>query len=176
MDPYYYNIPNNIFSVEFKKYIQKFSMDNLDNFTTHRNRKNIPDGNRYYYSEIFKRHLEVQYLMQCSTIPFYMIIMLHNPNTTVVKHVDGQSRRSAVIMEPVCPIENYPPTWFWGGEQWETLQATADFSDMKPKLVNTQQPHNLETHDTYRINVQLCFSEPYEVVKELLENNILFNK
>jgi len=184
MEPYFYKLKQDIFSKDLKDYIVNFTFNNLDKFISYKGKKvNYEDGNNFYLGSALQDSSEITEVIRSCNLDCFPVIMMHKPNTKVIKHVDDPNGRNCVLSTPLYPNESYSPTWFWKGEgtfvEWQfkdlELLATCEFDDMMPAFLNTQKIHSLKTLDSYRINLQLCFKESFEVVVEKYKNNNLFN-
>lgn len=184
MEPYFYKLNRDIFSKEIKTKIVNFTFNNLDKFISYKSQQiNYEDGNNFYSRSGILLSEEIQTLINSCSLQCFPVIMLHKPNTKVAKHIDDPNGRNCVLATPLYPETNYSPTWFWKKEgrfnDWQIKQlkllATCHFDDMLPAFLNTQEIHSLENLDTYRINLQLCFKEPFNIVVEKYKNNELFN-
>lgn len=81
-----------------------------------------------------------------------------------------------MIIQPLHPRVGYSPTLFWTHYAATDPVAVADFDDGFAKLVNVQEIHSLDnTSSEPRLNIQLCFAEPFEEVKALWEQGKLFS-
>jgi hypothetical protein len=135
-----------------------------------------PDGNYYFIRGPLRELAGVQKWVRSCVIDCYPLIMRHYPNIEVPKHVDNPNGRNCIIISPITPIDDYVPTHFYSNIDDREPAATIDFKDRMPVLLNTQQVHGLQNNNNLRINFQLCFTEKYEVVKDLLETGQLFKK
>ncbi len=183
MSPYFYKLTKSVISNTLKEKIIKISTEHLDEFTSYKGqRTGKPDGNHYFFGKLLNEEPEIASLVSSSTLPCFPLIMLHYPNTKVLRHVDNPNKRNCVLLTPVFPTVNYTPTWFWNPkgpfEGWEeedlTPVATCEFENMNSVLLNTQLPHSLETTDSFRMNFQLCFEASFENVYERLTQQTLF--
>jgi hypothetical protein len=184
MEPYFYKIEKDILTTELKDFIVEKSLDNKNRFIPYRSRAHkYVDGNNFYFGSLITQHPEIIKVVASCSIKCYPVILLHKPNTRVIKHVDDPNKRNCVLSIPLYPKENYSPTWFWEKEgssiDWKDkplkLLATCNFANMQPAFLNTQIVHSLDTFDSYRLNFQLCFNDPFEKVVELYKQNKLFN-
>jgi hypothetical protein len=184
MEPYFYKLKQDIVSKDLKDYIIDFTFNNLDKFISYKGKKvNYEDGNNFYLGSALQDSKEINKIIQSCSLDCFPVIMLHKPNTKVIKHIDDPNRRNCVLSIPLYPRLSYPPTWFWKEEgnfvEWQfkdsELLATCNFDDMFPAFLNTQEIHSLKTLDSYRINLQFCFTEPFEIVVEKYKKNKLFN-
>jgi hypothetical protein len=185
MNPYYYDIEEDIFSEDLKQYVIKNSLANTDKFIAYAGALNkLIDGNNFYFGNMISQHPEIIKVVNSCTLKCYPVVLLHKPNAKILKHVDDPNKRNCVLITPLYPNENYTPTWFWKKEggflDWQKneleLMATCSFPNMKPAFLNTQQVHSLETSDSYRINLQLCFDDPFEAVVSKYIAGELFKK
>lgn len=183
MEPYFYKLKKDIFSKDLKDFVVDRSLNNIKKFVAYVSKENkCRDGNNFYFGNMITGHPEIIKVVNSCKLKCYPVVFLHNPNTQVIKHVDDPNKRNCVLITPLYPTENYSPTWFWEKKgtsvDWQKnelpLLATCDFADMMPAFLNTQMVHSLETFDSFRLNLQLCFNEPFEKVVDLYKQNILF--
>lgn len=183
MSPYFYKLSYSILSDTLKEKIISLSKENLKDFVSYKGqRTGIEDGNNFYFGKLLNNELEIKNIVDSCTLTCFPIIMLHYPNTKVIRHVDNPNKRNCVLITPVFPKEDYTPTWFWNpiGEfdTWEDQNlkpvSTCNFENQNSVLLNTQQPHSLTSNDSFRINFQLCFENSFADVYEKLRQNTLF--
>jgi len=183
MEPYFYKLSNSVLSDDLKEKIINISKENLKDFRTYKGqRTGKADGNNFYFGKILNEEPEIDQLVKSCSLECFPLIMLHYPNTKVLRHIDNPNKRNCVLLTPVFPTENYTPTWFWDpvGEfdTWEdqilSPVATCNFEDDNSVLLNTQLPHSLESGNSFRINFQLCFEDSFDTVYEKLITNTLF--
>ena len=190
MIPYFYKLQSTLISEELGDKVVKIALDNLDKFVSYKGQKTgKEDNNNYYFGPLLSQEPEIQRLVDSCTLECFPIIMLHRPNITVIKHVDNPNRRNTVLSIPLFPKGGYSPTWFWKPkepfEKWSLFEkleeielelvATVEFTDNMPVLLNTQKVHSLDNlTDSFRVQIQLCFSDSFEAVYEKLRTNTLF--
>jgi hypothetical protein len=179
MLPYYLNLNKRLISDELSETLLEIAQQHIDDFTDYKGQlTGLKDGNSYIASfrhpELFN-HSEIEDLKKSCTLDFFPACMMHRPNTKVDIHSDDPNGRNCVIITPLFPKVNYVPTRFWSNTNSKpTLVAVCDFSDFNSVLVNTQIHHDLENIDSYRFNLQFCFSEPMEMVAQLYQTGKLF--
>jgi len=126
----------------------------------------------FRHADLFK-HNEIEELKKFCTLNFFLTFVMHRPNTIVDIHIDDTNGINCVIITPLFPNVNYVPTYFWERGKIEPV-AVCHFDNFNSTSVNTQHYHNLENNDTYRFNLQFCFTEPMEVVAALYQKGELF--
>ena len=183
MRPYFYKLSHSLISDTLKEKIIKLSNEQLGDFISYTGqRTGKADGNHFYFGKLLNEDPDIISLISSCTLTCFPIIMLHYPNTKVLRHIDNPNKRNCVLLTPVFPKEDYTPTWFWNptGEfdTWEDQDlepaATCNFENQNSVLLNTQQPHSLTSNDSFRINFQLCFERSFDDVYEKLRQNTLF--
>lgn len=169
---FFHNLNVDILTPEFKLEILTFSKKNLDKFNAYKSMyTRLPDGNNYYKGTFLDLHSEIKNLKHRISLKFFPIIMLHYPNTTVKKHVDDPNKRNCLLSCPIYPKFNYAPTFFYTNPKNildianSELAAIANFDKGYPVLLNTQEVHGLWSGNDFRINLQLCFEERFDIVK-----------
>jgi hypothetical protein len=179
MLPYYLNLNKRLISDDLSQSLIKIAKHHIDDFTDYKSQETgLKDGNSYIapfsHSELFN-HSEIKELTNSCMLKFFTIFMMHRPNTIVDIHVDDPNGRNCVIITPLFPKVNYVPTRFWGKNKTDLL-SVCHFDNFNSTLVNTQIYHDLENIDSYRFNLQFCFTEPIEEVAHLYETGQLFKK
>ncbi len=183
MKPYFYKLNKHLIGDEAKAQLIDLAFKNIEQFNAYVGKATgQKDGNCYYTGALFRECEELVSLVARCSIFCYPLFMLHHPYTKVPKHMDDKNHRNCILVTPLFPQENYAPTRFWETlrnfeeqqKQESSLLAVCDFSDTMPVLLNTQVVHDLETKEGFRLNLQLCFNEPFEVVAELIEQDRLF--
>lgn len=184
MEPYFYKLSVSLLSDKLKEKIINISKENLKDFLSYKGqRTGKEDGNNFYFGKLLNEEPEIDQLIRTCSLECFPIIMLHYPNTKVIRHIDNPNKRNCVLITPVFPIEDYAPTWFWepvgAFDTWEDQKlspaATCDFVDQSSVLLNTQKTHSLESKDSFRINFQLCFEDSFETVVSRIKNKTLFS-
>lgn len=177
MEEFFYKLNHKLLDTETEKILVQVAEEKQTEFVQYAGHNTgKPDGN-YYFIRGPLRELEgVQKWVKSCVLDCYPLIMRHYPNIEVPRHVDNPNGRNCIIISPLLPAEDYVPTNFYKTLDDETPAATIDFKDRMPVLLNTQQVHGLQNNDKLRINFQLCFTEKYEVVKELIKTDQLFKK
>ena len=177
MLPYYLNLNKRLISDELSEILSETAKNHIDEFRDYKSQNfGVTDGNSYIagprHAEFFN-HNEIKELKKVCTLNFFPIFMMQKPNTVVKIHADDPNGRNCVIITPLFPKVNYVPTYFWEKDKTEPV-AVCHFDNFNSTLVNTQILHNLENIDSYRINLQFCFTEPMEEVAQLYETGQLF--
>ena len=179
MLPYYLNLNKRLISDELSEILLEIAHQYIDDFTDYKGQASgLTDGTSYIapfrHADLFN-HIEIEELKKVCTLNFFPIFMMQKPNTVVKIHADDPNGRNCVIITPLFPKENYVPTCFWEKYKTEPV-AVCNFDNFNSALVNTQIRHNLKNIDSYRINLQFCFTEPMEEVAHLYETGQLFKK
>ncbi len=167
MFPYFYKLNKRIISDALSEKLIDYFYANENNFSS------IPDGNWYLLSDEVSKFTEVLELKNSCNIWCNVVLLKHLPNTQITRHVDGGWYRKSVLATPLLPYDNYPSTFFYDNE-YDEAKATIDFSDRNSVLFNTNKYHDLKTNNFVRLNFQMVFSEPFEVVHNLLLEDKLF--
>lgn len=174
MIPYFYNLEKQIFSDSLIDELEVFVKQNLYSFIEYQGDDGEIDGNNYYYSKELKEIPEIKSFIKTCSLECFPMIVLHKPNSRVIKHIDDPYKRNTLIITPIHPRTDYPPTYFWSDDR---LAATCEFSKGSPVLFNTQMTHSLNNDsDEYRFNLQICFDENIETVLKLYQLNMLFQE
>lgn len=177
MDPYFFKLPYRLLDDNTENLIVERAMENPTEFFAYKGQVTGKEDGNYIFVRGFLRELEgVQRLMRACTVECYPLVMRHFPNTLVPIHIDNPNSRNCVIISPLIPKVNYVPTYFWENFDSVIPLATADFSDRMPALINTQRLHSLTNNDALRMNFQLCFSDNFLVIKNLLLEGKLFKE
>ena len=172
MEPYFLKIDDNLISTGCKNKVINFALENQDKFKAYKMKSGQYDGNNFVKLE---PHIDSELknlITQCS-LDFYYMLLMHKPYQEVVKHRDGPFGRNCVLIIPLLPVVDYPPTNFY--DIHGTFATKCIFSDLKPAFVNTQQTHGLTNKANMRLNLQLCFDTAFEKVVELYKDKKLFN-
>ena len=177
MLPYYLNLNKRLVSDKLSETLLEIAKIHIDEFRDYKGQESgTTDGTSYIapfrHSELFN-HSEIEELKKSSTLNFFPIFMMQRPNTVVKIHADDPNGRNCVIITPLFPKVNYVPTRFWEKDKTEPI-AVCHFDNFNSTLVNTQIHHDLKNIDSYRINLQFCFTEPMEEVAHLYETGQLF--
>ena len=177
MDPFFYKLPNRLLDDATENLIVEKAMENPDEFFAYKGQLTGKEDGNYIFVRGFLRELAgVQRLMRACTVECYPLVMRHFPNTPVPIHIDNPNGRNCVIISPLIPKVNYVPTYFWESLDSTVPVATADFSDRMPVLVNTQRLHSLTNNENLRMNFQLCFTDRFSVIQDLLIEGKLFKE
>ena len=179
MLPYYLNLNKRFISDELSETLLEIAKQHIDQFRDYTGQSNgLKDGTSYIspfrHADLFN-HSEIEELKKSSTLNFFPIFMMQKPNTKVKIHADDPNGRNCVIITPLFPKENYVPTRFWEKGKTEPV-AVCHFDNFNSTLVNTQRYHDLINIDSYRINLQFCFTESMEEVTHLYQTGQLFKK
>lgn len=174
MIPYFYNIDKQLFSSALINELETFVMNKLDSFVEYQGDDGEIDGNNYHYSKELKDIPEIKSLIKRCSLECFPMIVLHKPNSEVIKHVDDPYKRNTVIITPIHPAKDYPSTKFWKDDK---CVAICDFNKGSSIFFNTQQIHSLTNNtNEYRFNLQICFDEDFETVIKLYQLGMLFQE
>lgn len=177
LNPYFYKLTSTLLDAETERLIVDKAMENPEEFFAYKGQATGKEDGNYIFVKGFLRELEgVQRLIKSCTLECYPLVMKHHPNTPVPIHIDNPNGRNCVIISPLIPTTGYAPTHFWNSFDAAEPVATVEFDDMIPALINTQRLHSLTNNDNLRMNFQLCFTEPFTTVRELLQTGKLFKE
>lgn len=176
MIPYFYKFDQPLFSNELIAEVEVFVKSKLEQFVAYES-DNEKDGNNYYYEKDLKEIPEIMSFIKRCSLDSYPMIVLHTPNSEVIKHIDDSYKRNTVILTPIHPSLGYASTYFWNSRADNEPIVACDFKKGNSVLFNTQKMHSL-INDTaeYRFNLQICFDEDFETVLNLYQNNMLFKE
>ena len=177
MLPYYLNLNKRLISDELSETLLEIAKNHIYEFRDYTGQSTgSTDGTSYIspfrHANLFN-HSEIEELKKVCTLNFFPIFMMQKPNTVVKIHADDPNGRNCVIITPLFPKVNYVPTRFWEKDKSEPV-AVCHFDNFNSTLVNTQAYHDLKNIDSYRINLQFCFTEPMKEVAQLYETGKLF--
>jgi len=175
MSPYFFHLKKSLIIEETKKQIYDLTFKYIDSFISYKSQAhNREDGNNYLSPKELRDILELRLLIDSLSIKAFPLILMHKPNSKVVRHKDDPNKRNTVIIIPISDINEYTPTFFW--HNLETMRPSAICNPTEKGIIfNTQKYHSLSNNkDSYRINFQLCFNEPFDHIVELYENDKLF--
>jgi hypothetical protein len=174
MIPYFYNIEKQLFSSVLINALESFVLNKLNLFIEYQGDDGEIDGNNYYYAKDLKEMPEIKSFIKKCSLECFPMIVLHKPNSEVIKHIDDPYKRNTVIITPIHPATKYPSTKFW---QDDKCVAICEFNKGSSTFFNTQQMHSLTNNsDEYRFNLQLCFNEDFETVLKLYQLDMLFKE
>lgn len=176
MIPYFYNLNGQLFSESLVEEVTHIAMAKINSFVAYPASDISFDGNNYYHSNELKEIPEINSFMKKCSLKCYPLIMLHKPNSLVIKHIDDlKNKRNTVIITPLSDNSRYLPTYFWNNKEDIDPVETCNFSKNVSVLFNTQKIHSLINDSSeYRINLQICFNEDFETVLKLYQNGGLF--
>lgn len=176
MIPYFYKFDQPLFSDNLISEVDLFVKSKLEKFVAYES-DNEKDGNNYYYAKDLKEIPEIKSFIKCCSLESFPMIVLHNPNTEVIKHIDDPNKRNTVIITPIHPTSGYTSTYFWNSRTDTEPIVACDFKKGSSVLFNTQKIHSLVNNtNEYRCNLQICFDEDFETVLNLYQNNLLFKE
>lgn len=175
MIPYFYNLNKSLFSESLIEEVTHLVSNRLDSFVAMVGKDVSFDGNNYYYNNELKEIPEINSFMKKCSLQCYPLIMLHKPNSSVIKHTDSlKNKRNTVIITPLSPNSTYSPTYFWTNKEDTVPLVICNFSKNESVLFNTQKIHSLiNDSNEYRIGLQICFNEPFETILNLYQNGKL---
>jgi hypothetical protein len=177
LNRYYHKLDKKLLTAETENLIVEKAMENPSEFFAYKGQISGKEDGNYIFVRGFLRELEsVQKLMKSCTVECYPLVMRHFPNTPVPIHIDNPNGRNCVIISPLIPKVNYVPTHFWESFDSTVPIATADFSDGMPALINTQRLHSLTNNNNLRMNFQLCFTDTFSVIQDLILEGKLFSQ
>lgn len=176
MTPYFYKFDQQLFSDNLISKIDSFVLERLNEFIAYES-DHEKDGNNYYYSKELKEIPEIKSFIKNCHLECFPMIVLHKPNTEVIKHKDDPNKRNTVIITPIHPALGYTSTYFWDNIKDTTPLLTCNFAKGVSTLFNTQKIHSLINNtNEYRFNLQICFNEDFDTVLNSYQNNILFKE
>jgi hypothetical protein len=117
----------------------------------------------------------IKSLLQRCTLENWTMFTILEPGKLLHRHIDSPlNKRNTVIIFPLSPEENFPPTYFDNGSGKEQV---ATFTNNLPALINTQVTHYLiNTSAVRRVTFQIGFVEPIDQVIAMIKSNTLFKK
>lgn len=176
MIPYFFDLGFSIFSHEEKEEILEVANVNRKKFISYISKQGVKDGNELWKGDDLSRLPCIKKYLDSCNIEIFAMLVMHLPGVSIVKHIDEPNRRNCAISTPIRPFLNYPPTYYFSSRESTTPVAVATFPKMNSCLLNTQEFHSLKNTSTdFRLNVQLAFNDPFEVVVDLIKNKKLFN-
>jgi hypothetical protein len=174
MIPYFYNFNTTLFSESLIEEVTDLVTNRLDSFVAYKGKDDVIDGNNYYCANDLKEISEIKSFIKKCSLQCFPVIMLHKPNSSVIKHIDDPNKRNTVIITPLSPILNFSPTYFWNNKEDTEPLVTCNFSKNVSVLFNTQKIHSLiNNSNEYRIGLQMCFHESFETILNLYQNGKL---
>lgn len=177
MIPYFYNLNKKLFSDSLINEIERFVLNKLESFVEYQGDDGEIDGNNYYYSKDLKEIHEIKSFIKNCSLECFPMIVLHKPNSKVIKHKDDPYKRNTVIITPIHPDTEYASTHFWNDFQDVNPAATCNFTKGISTLFNTQKIHSLTNNtNEYRFNLQICFDENFDTVLKLYQLGMLFKE
>jgi len=174
MLPYYIKVDKRLISDNLSTELTKFALDNADKFTTHTDACGNFDGNSFFTGMHLQELPEIKAIQQSCSLDFYVMLALHKPNITVIKHRDDPKYRKTNLIHPLFPQTEYVPTVFWE-DRSNKIACICDFSDKLPVFLNLNKMHGLTNNDSIRVNLQFSFHESFETVSSLYKEAKLFS-
>lgn len=184
MFPYFYQFSTPVIDITARQSILNVVNKYKDNFKEYISPNSIETDNNWFlgprkmptYRQDFDK--SIINLLDSISLEYYPVIFLHKPNKTIPRHTDDQhNNRNTVLIFPLQPLDDYPPTFYYDPPNAEEPIAIAKFINSNPCLLNTQRCHGLTNYTQVdRINFQICFKEPFVKVVELASSRQLFGK
>ena len=136
------------------------------------------DRNKSLADEFFNSDPEAIAMENKFTLPrIHKSLLYYRPKTNAEMHTDAMPGRISVMCWPVYPNTNYPPILFWekdqNGNPYKVAEAGADGV---PFIFNATKLHSVDSVSEPRINLQISFYEPIELIAQLIKENRLFKK
>jgi hypothetical protein len=176
MTPYFYKFDKPLFTDNLILQVKELVENKLDKFIAYESDEE-KDGNNYYYAKDLKEISEIKSFIKNCHLDCFPMIVLHKPNSEVIKHIDDANKRNTLIITPIHPDAGYTSTYFWNSKTDTDPVAICDFAKGCPVLFNTQKMHSLVNNtNEHRFNLQLCFNEDFETVLNLHRHNMLFKE
>ena len=177
MDDFFYKLNYKLLDDETEKALIQIAQDKKEEFIEYAGHNTgKPDGNYYFIRGPLRELAGIQKWIRSCVIDCYPLIMRHYPGIEVPRHIDNPNGRNCLLISPLLPENDYVPTNFYETLDSDLPIASADFRDRMPILINTQRVHGLVNNNNLRMNFQICFTEKFSVVKELLVAGELFKK
>jgi len=173
MLPYFYKLDTKIISTNLETLFTRIALDHIDKFTEHIDDNGNPDGNSYLYHDDFQTIPEIKEIKKNCSLDFYVLLYMHKPNVTVVKHRDNPKYRKSNIIHPLMPQKDYSPTLFFK-TFYDNDFVTCNYENMLPVILNLSHLHSVQNNSHYRINLQFSFKEDFETIVDLYKNKKLF--
>ena len=174
---YFYKLTNHLIDEETRSILVSHAMAKSDEFFAYKGQRTGNEDGNYIFVRGFLREVEgVQRLMKACTVECYPLIMKQHSNLQGPIHVDNPNGRNCVIITPLVPKKDFVSTNFYTSFEDTVPVASVDYSDELPALINTQRLHNLNNNDNLRMNFQLCFTDKFSVIRDLLVEGKLFKE
>jgi hypothetical protein len=177
INDYTFQIDFNFLTNNQLDHLRTFILDQEEFFYNFIKEKGFRGAGQAFYKLSDPEHfINVNFVNRCNLKTFAGITM-QLPNCTGDKHIDADaSNRRTVLSIPLLPVVNYPPTNFWDNPYSEHPVAQALFVNNNPCLFNVKTIHNVtNTYDNLRANLQFCFGETIEIVRQLITSGNLFH-
>lgn len=171
MAPYYFDLGrrliNNVLAAELTQMARQYRSEFIEykTFATGRS-----DGNNFLTGRRLTSIPAVQNLVAAVTRPCQPVLMLHPAGTVVQRHVDDANSRNSVLITPLWPTNDFPPTRFY---LEHALVAECHYPNGNTCLINTQICHDVAVSDRPRLNLQLGFNEDFDEILALLQKDRL---
>jgi hypothetical protein len=128
--------------------------------------------------EVFDIEQEAIELENRFTIPrVHKSLLYYKPGDTAEIHVDAMFGRVSVMCWPIFPKVEYHPLVFWEkNDQGTPYKVTEVGLDGTPFIFNATKLHSVGINTIPRINLQVSFYEPIELIAQMIKENRLFRK
>lgn len=170
MFPYFINLNNRLISEETTSEVRDFAFTNIDKFINR-----TMDGNYFFGSaNILNNVTSINELLNKFKIRTNVSLICQLPRTEVIKHKDNSLSRNTVLIIPINPLDNYPPSYFWNLLDDTTPIEICSFENNSAVLFNTQKIHSVVNNSNeYRLNLQFSFYENIETIYKLYSSGQL---
>ena len=134
--------------------------------------------NKTLADEFFNSDPESIALENKFTLPrIHKSLLYYRPKTNAEMHTDAMPGRISVMCWPVYPNADYPPILFWEKDQdGNPYKVASAGEDGVPFIFNATRLHSVEISSIPRINLQVSFYEPVEIINQLIKENRLFKR
>lgn len=174
MLPYFYKLRHKILLTQEKDKAAAIALTRLEKFWMHGNSKYGDSGNNILYGKFVQDIEFISFISKNTCVSHYPIVIMHTPNSHITRHRDIPNNRDTVLTIPIYPNQNYAPTLYFKDSIQIEPEAICDHSDEMPSFMNTTELHEVRNSDSYRLNIQLCFTKKIEEIVELYESGKLF--
>lgn len=174
MAPYYHDLGRRLISAELTATLTDLARQCRREFVEYKTAAGgRSDGNNFLAGARLAALPAVEDLVSAMTRPCQPVLMLHPAGTVVMRHVDDANGRNSVLITPLWPVEDFPPTRFYVES---ALAAECHYPSGNTCLINTQICHDVAVSDKPRLNFQLGFNEPFEKILGLLQEDRLVKR
>jgi hypothetical protein len=117
--------------------------------------------------------LENKFTLPC----IHRSLLYYKPGDDAKMHIDAMPGRISAMCWPVYPDTKYPPIFFWEKDQdGNAYKVASAGGDGVPFIFNATRLHSVEISSIPRINLQVSFYEPIELIAQLIKENRLFKR